>query len=128
MVTPTRSAVNLSSREKKAVKEFLESVRRTDGENLLSAALFGSRARGDNLVYSDIDLLLIVKNDHWKVQQAVSTISSEIALKYDVQLDVRLISAERWKYYSEIRAALFQNIIKDAVPFKISKKQKSLAA
>ncbi|HNA88381.1 MAG TPA: nucleotidyltransferase domain-containing protein [Anaerolineales bacterium] len=127
MVAPTRATVRLSSREKKAIKEFLESVRKAYGENLLSAALFGSRARGDSGEASDIDLLLIVKNDHWKIQQQISRFSSDVALKYDVALDVRLISAERWKYYKEIRAGLFQNIERDAVPFKITKKQKSLA-
>jgi hypothetical protein len=35
-------------------------------------------------------------------------------------LDVRLVSSERWKYYGDIQAGLFQNISRDAVPVKIS--------
>ena len=119
--------VNLSPKEKRAVKDFLASVRLAYGEKIQSAALFGSKVRGDSTEYSDIDILLVVTDGHWKFQQAITKISSEIALKYDVLLDVRIISTTRWKYYAEIQAGLYQNISRDAVPYTVRKKQSSLA-
>jgi len=127
MATQTRTAINLSPKEKRAVKDFLASVRLTYGENIQYAALFGSRVRGESTEYSDIDILLVVTDDHWKFKQAITRISSEIALKYDVLLDVRIISTVRWQYYAEIQAGLHQNITRDAVPFKVRKKHSSLA-
>ena len=127
MVTQTRTVLNLSPKEKKAVRDFLALIRLAYGGKIQYAALFGSKVRGDSTEYSDIDILLIVTDDHWKVQQAISRISSEIALKYDVLLDVRIISTARWQYYAEIQAGLYQNISKDAVPFKVRKKHGSLA-
>ncbi len=117
MVTQTRTALNLSPKEKKAVRNFLAAVRLTYGAEIQYAAMFGSKARGDSTEYSDIDILLIVTNDHWKFQKAISKISSGIALKYGVALDVRMISAARWQYYAEIQAGLYKNISRDAVPF-----------
>ena len=115
MVTQTRTALNLSPKERRAVRDFLASVRLEYGGKIQYAALFGSRVRGDSSEYSDIDILLVVTDDHWKFQQAISKVSSEIALKYDVLLDVRIISTTRWQYYAEIQAGLYQNILSDAI-------------
>ena len=119
MVAQARTSLKLSSREKTAIRDFLSTVHANYGEKIQYSALFGSRVRGDCLKDSDIDILLIVTDDHWKFQQAISKISSEIALKYNVTLDIRIISKSRWQYYAEIQAGLYQNISKEAVPFKV---------
>lgn len=121
MVTKKRTALKLSPRERKAVQEFLAKVRQAYGEKIQRVALFGSKARGDSTKYSDIDILLIVSNDKWKFRQAFSVIISDIALKYDVLLDVRVISAARWQYLTEIQAGLYQHISKDAVALNFHK-------
>ncbi len=121
MVTKKRPALKLSTREKKAVREFLAKVRQAYGEKVQRAALFGSKARGDDTKYSDVDILLIVTDDKWKFRQAFSVIISDIALKYDVLLDVRVISASHWQYMAEIQSGLYQNISRDAVALSFRK-------
>ena len=123
MVTRTRPALVLPPKEKKAVREFLAAVHSAYGNTIQRAALFGSKVRGDSTQYSDIDILLIVTNDDWKFRGAISGISSDIALKYDVLLDVRIISASRWQYMADIQSGLYQNISRDAVPIKINKRR-----
>jgi predicted nucleotidyltransferase len=121
MAAGTRPALKLSAKEKKAVREFITTVRSSYGDKVQRAALFGSKVRGDWTKYSDIDILLIVTDDKWKFRQPLSVIISDIALKYDVELDVRVISAERWQYMENIQAGLYQNISKDAVPIRFRK-------
>ncbi len=111
----------LTPREKKAVQEFIRTIRTTYGDKIQRAALFGSKVRGDDTKYSDVDILLIVTDDKWKYRQPISVILSDIALKYDVQLDVRVISAARWQYMERIQAGLYQNITRDAVPIRFRK-------
>jgi len=125
MVTRTRPAVALPEKEKKAVREFMRTVRETYGDKVQRAALFGSKVRGDSNRYSDIDILLIVTDDNWKFQKAVSSISSDIALKYDILLDIRMISMSRWQHMADIQSGLYQNISRDAVPIRITKKRAS---
>ncbi len=122
MVTKKRTALKLSPRERKAVQEFLAKVRQAYSEKIQRVALFGSKARGDATQYSDIDILLIVSDDRWNFRQAFSVIISDIALKYDVLLDVRVISAARWQYLAEIQAGLYQNISRDAVALRFHKR------
>lgn len=118
MVTQTQTDLKLLPKEQKAVSDFLAIVRGRYGKTIKRAALFGSKVRGDSTEYSDIDLLLIVTDDNWKFQKSISNISSQISLEYDVLLDVRIISAERWQYLNDIRSGLYQNITRDAVPLK----------
>ncbi len=128
MVTRTRPTVDLPIKEKKAVRAFLTAVQLAYGNKIQRAALFGSKVRGDSTRYSDIDILLIVTDDNWKFRKAVSKISSEIALKYDVLLDIRIISANRWQYMTEIQSGLYQNISRDAIPIKITKRRSPTTA
>jgi predicted nucleotidyltransferase len=123
MVTQERPAVTLPPKEQKAVREFIAAVRKTYGNKIQRAALFGSKVRGDSNRYSDIDILLIVTDDNWKFRKAVSGISSEIALKHDVLLDIRMISANRWQYMADIQSGLYRNISRDSVPIRIVKKR-----
>ena len=118
MVTKARPSLKLSPKERKAVKEFIAALRSAYGDKVQRAALFGSKVRGDWTRYSDVDILLIVKDDKWKFRQPLSVIISDIALKHDVQLDVRVISAARWEYMANIQAGLYQNISRDAVPIR----------
>ena len=104
------------------MQEFLATVRWTYGEKIRRAALFGSKARGDSTKYSDVDILLIVTDDSWEFRKAISQINSDVELKYDVMLDVRVISASRWQYMAEIQSGLYQNISRDAVALKFHKR------
>lgn len=119
MVTQTPSSLNLSRNEAQAIREFLAMAQQAYGEKILRAALFGSKARGDATLYSDIDILLIVTDDQWKFQEALITIGSDIGLKYDILLDLRIISNTRWKYMADIQAGLYRNISQDAIPLAV---------
>lgn len=121
MATGTRVALNLSPREKKAVREFLKAVRMAFGDKIQRASLFGSKVRGDWTKYSDVDILLITDDDSWTFRRDIIGINSDIELKYDVMLDIRVISETRWEHMKRIQAGLYQNITRDAVPIPFRK-------
>ena len=121
MAAKAGPVLKLSSKEKKAVREFIRAVRLAYGDQIQRAALFGSKVRGDGTTYSDVDILLIVADEKWKYRQPISVILSNIALKYDVEIDVRVISAARWQHMKSVQAGLYQNITRDAVPIRFRK-------
>jgi predicted nucleotidyltransferase len=116
MVAQTPPALKLTSNEEKAIEEFIAIIQQAHGDKLIRAVLFGSKARGEATPDSDIDILLIVSDDRWKFQEILIEMGSEIGLKYDVLLDLRIISAVRWQYMANIQAGLFRNISQDAIP------------
>jgi uncharacterized protein len=107
---------NLSETERVAVLDFLRWVRSAYGVQVQRAMLFGSKARGEATADSDIDLLLIVVQETWQLRDEICTISTDASLKYDVLLDARVIGEMRWRYMSETREGLYQNISSEAVP------------
>ncbi|MCQ3936538.1 MAG: hypothetical protein DPW18_05755 [Chloroflexi bacterium] len=121
MAVKTRLALKLSDKEKQAVREFIRMVRSVYGDKIKYAALFGSKVRGDYSKYSDVDIPLIVTDDKWKYRQPFSVILSDIALKYEVKLDVRVISEARWQYLANIQAGLYQNIVRDSASIRFRK-------
>jgi predicted nucleotidyltransferase len=126
VVAKTRPA--LTPNERKAVREFVRTVQLAYGDKIQRAALFGSKVRGDDTKYSDVDILLITTDEKWRFRQPMSVILSDIALKYDVALDVRVISAKRWEIMKAMQAGLYQNISRDAVPIRFHKKTDPVSA
>ena len=59
--------------------------------------LFGSKARGDDDKYSDIDLLLITSDKlHWKDKRAISDMLFDIGMKYDVIFSFLCVPIGEW--------------------------------
>ena len=123
MVAKARPALGLQPKEEKAIREFIKRVRSVYGDKIQRAALFGSKVRKDWTKYSDVDILLVVEDNDRKLREGIIYTSADVELKYDVLLDVRVISAARWQYYADIQAGLYQNISRDAVPILFRKRK-----
>lgn len=115
MVTREKLPVKLSKRETQAVKKFLSNLRKAYGKQIHKAILFGSKARGDATSDSDIDILLLVADETWKLKDGIVDIAADINLKYDLLIDVRVIGTKRWQYMADIQAGLYQTISQDAI-------------
>lgn len=121
MAAKKQSSLGLLPKERKAVREFISRIRSDYGDKIQRAALFGSKTRKDWTKYSDIDILLIVTEKDRELRRSIIYTAADVDLKYDVLLDVRIIPAERWQYYADIKAGLYQNITRDAVPIRFRK-------
>ncbi|HEX9653074.1 MAG TPA: nucleotidyltransferase domain-containing protein [bacterium] len=58
------------------------------GDNLISAVLFGSRARGDAQVGSDYDIFLVAKNLPKRILERQSYIRKAVALKFEYRISL----------------------------------------
>ncbi len=118
MVAPTQPALNILPGEQQAVRELVAAIRAAFPHHVLHVAVFGSKARGEARPDSDLDVLLIVAQDTWRLQQALIELGAEIGLKHDVVFDLRIISVARWRYLESIQAGLYRNITQDAIPWQ----------
>ena len=68
--------------------ELRQSLAVLYGERLVDVVLFGSQARGDAVVGSDIDVLIVLQGEVWPGQEIVRTgrVVAGLSLKYDVLL------------------------------------------
>ena len=106
----------LTGNERTAIDEYLERVHRQFGEQILSVTLFGSKARGDSDVESDIDLLVLVKDETWELRSALWRTASDVGLIHNLVISVRVFARARWAETRRLRLPLYRAVAADGVP------------
>lgn len=87
------------------------------GDAIEQILLYGSYARGDNTVDSDIDLVAIVHGNRKELQdklKCIWDISSDLELKYDVIISPTVIPYDEYVKYKE-DIPYYRNIQKEGV-------------
>jgi predicted nucleotidyltransferase len=108
--------MNLQPNEEMAVSECLSRLMDHLNGRLVEMHLFGSKARGDFMPDSDLDLLIILENDDWKTKDAVRFIAADVSLEYDVLINTHILSLARWERMVRQQATLWQEVQRDGVP------------
>jgi predicted nucleotidyltransferase len=105
-----RTIEHLTTKEQSAVQAFLQTLQEHLGGQILQAFLFGSKARGDSHPWSDIDILITVREESWPLRAQVSTLAADVSLEYDVLIGPRVIGQERWSRMERASFGLYKNV------------------
>jgi len=99
---------------KEAIDEFKRELRKLYGGRLKSLILYGSYARGEATVDSDIDLLVVLEGEVYPGEEIdrMIDIITEINLKYNVLISVYPVSEEN---YEKLNSPLLMNVRKEGV-------------
>jgi len=79
-------------KDRDAVQEFCESIRKRLGKTVRTIKLFGSKATGKDTPGSDIDLFIVVSEKTPEVEDLILNAAFELDLKYDVYISPRIVS------------------------------------
>jgi len=105
----------LSAREKSILKQFKTSLKQTLGGRLVELKLFGSKARGDDRSDSDIDVLVIVTTDDWRMCDTVYNVATDLSLETDLYISAKVISKNRFDQLRRDGTPFLRNVSKDAI-------------
>ena len=114
-----RSLKDLTTKERRAVSAFLASLHEHLADQVLQATLFGSKARGDSSPWSDIDILITVREESWPLRAQISTLASDVSLEYNVLIGPRVIGQDRWERMKQNRFGLYKNIAAEGIPLPL---------
>jgi predicted nucleotidyltransferase len=78
--------------------------------------IYGSRARGDDHPDSDLDVLLIVKNEATHLKRQLRRIGYELAAMSDAVPSILAYTQDEWETRRESGAPFQQAVERDAVP------------
>jgi predicted nucleotidyltransferase len=106
---------HLSPTEREAIIEFVRLLGEQFGNLVSSVALFGSKARGDSTLDSDLDVLVVVDSDDWRVHKRIRYLAADICLRYDIDLSPRVWSISHRQEMEELRSLLYQNVRRDSI-------------
>ncbi len=78
--------------------------------------IYGSKARGDHHPDSDLDVLLIVKNEAGHLKRQLRRIGYELAATSDAVPSILAYTQDEWESRRESGAPFQQAVERDAVP------------
>ena len=110
-----QTIAHLEAKEQQAIWALVHQLRECLGSELLDVVLFGSKARGDSGPWSDIDVLIIVREESWPLRREISALAASASLEYDVLLGPRVIGQERWERMRQDRFRLYQNVMREGI-------------
>ena len=105
----------LTDNERTALNAFVIALFERYGNDILSVQLFGSKARGDFDVDSDLDVLVLATHDDWRFRQAISFLAADISLDHDLVLAPKVVSHARWEFLNREGFSIAHNVRKEGV-------------
>ncbi len=98
-----------------ALAAYVERVTRFYPDEVMSVALYGSQARGDPKVESDIDVLVVVRRDTPVLRQALADLAWQVQFEHGVVISDIIRSAEQFNRMRANRFPFYQNVEREGV-------------
>ena len=105
----------LTENERAALTAFVAALSERYSKDILSVRLFGSKARGDFNVDSDLDVLVLATHDDWKFRQAISFLAADLSLDHDLVLAPKVVSRARWEFLNREGFPIAHNVREQGV-------------
>ena len=105
----------MSSKIRKVLRKLKKELLRTIGsENVESMILYGSRARGDAREDSDIDILVVLKNDfkYSEMLKLSSAMVASLSLENDVVISRAFVTKAN---YENLQVPFLMNVRREGV-------------
>jgi uncharacterized protein len=105
----------MSSNIRKILKQLKKELMQIYGDQIHSILLYGSRARGDERPDSDIDILIVLKNEfnYSEMLRLSSDLTASLSLENDVVISRALVTE---KDYKERQIPFLMNVRREAIP------------
>lgn len=120
MIKLATSIQTLNHQEERAIQTFIAQLNKHFGEAVSNILLYGSKARGDDRMDSDVDLLIVMESDDWTVRNRVSDIASRISLEFDLLISPHVVSQRNWQEMSEAPLSFYKNVIQESIPLLLT--------
>ena len=97
----------------KVAKEFASRIRKKLGE--ASIIVYGSRAREDSELFSDMDICVIVEKMDRKTREIIFTTAWETGFKEDVVIVPLIFEKNEWENSPILESPIYKNIQREGV-------------
>jgi predicted nucleotidyltransferase len=103
----------LDERRQKAIDEFVRRASQTCGDRIRGITLFGSHARGTPSPDSDIDLLVIIDQEDFRIRRELIRIAFDILLETGCNISVKALSSQ--DYQARRSFSFLRNVLAEGI-------------
>lgn len=100
----------LNKNEMDELREFVEKLVATNGNDITLIELFGSAARGRLSEDSDLDVLVVTEGNRLRLMEEVAGIVSKSLLEYGRYISAKVFDEGQYRYFKEIGTPFMKNI------------------
>ena len=108
-----REGIEIQNKYLEPVIEFVNVALEKYGEKIESIILFGSVARGEAKEDSDIDILIVTKDEDFRLRRALIGIAFDILMQTEENISVKVLSKtdfDRNKNFSFLRNVISEGV------------------
>ena len=106
----------LSPTDRQAIAAFRQRVKTLIGHQLVAMTLFGSKARGDAVPESDIDIFITVDKRSPELEDRIIDIAFDVNLQYGVYISPRVVSTQVLQDPVWSATPFLQHVAKEGIP------------
>lgn len=107
--------MSLTIKEQNALRGFRDRVRNSLNDRGMKVRLFGSKARGDDRPGSDIDVLVTISRDDWRLGDKVTALAMDTLVNTGVLISAKTLSRKQIRFLKRNGSPFIRNIERDAV-------------
>ncbi len=105
----------LNQKERLGVSIFIIKVKKLLGRRLLELRLFGSKARGDFDDESDIDILVVIDSNDWKLKEKICAITADANIEYGCNISPVIYTRKEHEKNKYFRTLFIQEIEREGI-------------
>jgi predicted nucleotidyltransferase len=105
----------IQKKEQVALKRFKTLLLEQFGSEVIGVRLFGSKARGDSNTDSDIDVLVVIRQDDWHMKEAIGKIATTILIEEGIYLSVKVMGRPTYQRLTALGSPFLLNIRREGV-------------
>ena len=105
----------LLEKEQRALQRFKEILNRRFGSEIKALRLFGSKARNDARSDSDIDVLVVTRQDDWRLKEEIGKVATLILLEEGIYLSVKVLGEPSYQRLTRLASPFLKNISRDGI-------------
>jgi predicted nucleotidyltransferase len=107
--------LHLQKNEQSAVWLLADHLQDFLGDDLCHLWLFGSKARGDFTVDSDVDVLIVLHNLDSERRGAIRRMAARVSLNFDTLINTHIIDKARWDHLAQHQDTLWREVQRDGI-------------
>lgn len=114
LMKETRKKDKFTEREK-AVGSFVRKIEEEHEEDVAGIILYGSYARGEADIDSDVDILVVWKGDLSEGREYTAKLTTEALMEHDVILSPKVISQENYEAMKDSDLPFIENVEREGI-------------